>query len=333
MVDRKKLEALLQWMFQSIGKDLEALVVVDREGLVIASLLKEGIDENEESIGAITAMVEPVFKRISNEYKSGSFGTGSFDTDKNRLIFCEAGPDAILVLIANALASLDRLFPYTYLCAEKITRIFDGRSVSPVIPDFTNEKEKLHGSKAVSQIIIKEGSFVLKTVLCGDGGVGKTTLVTQFIQSTFEVDYKSTIGLQIMKKAVKFEQWNTEVRFTIFDLAGQQQFAKVRQTYFQGVKAGFLIYDVTRRETFDNIENWYKETTRVESDALLILVANKIDLENDRKVTEEEGKALAEKLKIPYLETSALNKDIVDEAFKTLAFLFIRDNKLMKVLK
>jgi len=333
MVDRKKLSALLQWMFQSIGEDLEALVVVDREGLVIASLLKEGIDENEESIGAITAMVEPVFKRISNEYKSGSFGTGSFDTDKNRLIFCEAGPDAILVLIANALASLDRLFPYTYLCAEKITRIFDGRSVSPVIPDFTNEKEKLHGSKAVSQILIKEGSFVLKTVLCGDGGVGKTTLVTQFIQSTFEVDYKSTIGLQIMKKAVKFEQWNTEVRFTIFDLAGQQQFAKVRQTYFQGVKAGFLIYDVTRRETFDNIENWYKETTRVESDALLILVANKIDLENDRKVTEEEGKALAEKLKIPYLETSALNKDIVDEAFKTLAFLFIRDNKLMKVLK
>ncbi|MHA1510850.1 MAG: GTP-binding protein [Promethearchaeota archaeon] len=333
MVDRKKLEALLQWMFQSIGKDLEALVVVDRQGLVIASLLKEGLSEDEDLIGGMAALVEPILKRISSEFKSGNFGTGSFDTEKNRLIFCEAGPDAILVLVANALASLDRLFPYAYLCAEKITRIFDGRSVSPVIPDFSHEKEKLQGSKDVSQIVIEEGSFVLKTVLCGDGGVGKTTLVTQFIQSSFEVDYKSTIGVSIMKKAINFEQWNTEVRFTIFDLAGQQQFAKVRQTYFKGVKAGFLIYDVTRRETFDNIEKWNKEAKQDESDVMLILIANKIDLENERKVTEEEGKALAEKLQIPYLETSALNKDIVDEAFKTLAFLFIRHNKLMKILK
>lgn len=332
MVDRKKLEALLQWMFQSIGKDLEALVIVDREGLVISSLLKEGLKEDEDIIGGMAALVEPVLKRISSEFKSGSFGTGSFDTEKNRLIFCEAGPDSILVLVANALASLDRLFPYAYLCAEKITRIFDGRSVSPVIPNFTHEKETLHGSKDVSQILIDEGSFVLKTVLCGSGGVGKTTLVTQFIQSTFEADYKSTIGLQIMKKAVQFEQWNTEVKFTIFDLAGQQQFAKVRQTYFQGAKAGFLIYDVTRRETFDEIENWYNEAKRVESDVLLILVANKIDLENERKVTEEEGRSLAEKLDLQYLETSALNKDIVDEAFKTLAFLFIRENKQMKAL-
>ncbi|MHA1562779.1 MAG: GTP-binding protein [Promethearchaeota archaeon] len=299
----------------------------------IASLLKEGLSEDEDLIGGMAALVEPILKRISSEFKSGNFGTGSFDTEKNRLIFCEAGPDAILVLVANALASLDRLFPYAYLCAEKITRIFDGRSVSPVIPDFSHEKEKLQGSKDVSQIVIEEGSFVLKTVLCGDGGVGKTTLVTQFIQSSFEVDYKSTIGVSIMKKAINFEQWNTEVRFTIFDLAGQQQFAKVRQTYFKGVKAGFLIYDVTRRETFDNIEKWNKEAKQDESDVMLILIANKIDLENERKVTEEEGKALAEKLQIPYLETSALNKDIVDEAFKTLAFLFIRHNKLMKILK
>jgi len=332
MVDRKKLEALLQWMFQSIGKDLEALVVVDREGLVIASLLKEGLGEDEDLIGGMAALVEPILKRISSEFESGNFGTGSFDTDKNRLIFCEAGPDAILVLVANALASLDRLFPYAYLCAEKITRIFDGRSVSPVIPDFSGEKEKLQGSKEVSQILVEEGSFVLKTVLCGDGGVGKTTLVTQFIQSSFEVDYKSTIGVSIMKKAINFEQWNAEVRFTIFDLAGQKQFARVRQTYFKGAKAGFLIYDVTRRETFENSENWYKEAKQDESDVMLILIANKIDLVDERKVTKDEGKLLAEQLKIPYLETSALNKDIVDEAFKTLAFLFIRENKHMKVL-
>ncbi len=329
-VDRKKLDALLKWMFQTIGEELDAMVIVDREGLVIASLLKPALDE--DLLGGLAALVEPVLKRISSEFQSGSFGTGSFDTDKNRLIFCEAGPNAVLVLVTNPMASLDEMFPYAYLCAEKIIRIFDGRPVSPVIPDFHDVDKTMSGTKSLQQIVIEKGSFVLKCVLEGDGGVGKTTLVNQFVDETFEKDYKSTIGVSIMKKAVQFKEWDVEVRLAIYDMAGQDQFKRVRRTYFAGAKAGFLVYDVTRPETFKNVEIWYKETMDAVPNLMLMLVANKIDLEGERKISQEEGQALAKKLGLAYFETSALNKDIVDEAFRTIAFLFIREENIIKTV-
>jgi small GTP-binding protein len=328
MVDVKKLSALLEWMFQAIGEDLSALVVVDRDGLVIASHVKEGVDE--ELIGGMAALVEPVLKRIASEFDSGNFGTGTFDTDDNRLIFCEAGPQAILVLVADAMASIDQMFPYTYLCAEKVIRIFDGRPVSPVVPNFSAENSVLTGSSDLGRIVIEGGTFIMKMILGGDGGVGKTTLVNQFISEQFDSDYKSTIGVSIMKKAIKFDQWGVEVRMTIFDLAGQAQFQRVRQTYFAGARAGFIVFDCTRKETFDNVEKWYNESIKIVPEVQLMLIANKIDLEGERVVNSEEGKALADKLGISYFETSALNKDIVDEAFKTLGFIFIQNQRTLK---
>ncbi|MHA1777436.1 MAG: GTP-binding protein [Promethearchaeota archaeon] len=326
MAYHKILEDLLQWMFQSVGDDLLAVVIVDREGLVLASLLKEGL--NEEILGGIAALVEPVLKRISSEFQSGNFGTGSFDTADYRLIFCESGPDAILVIAADAMTSIDELFPYTYLCAEKITRILDGRPVSPVIPSFHKATHDTTRHEDIVRILIREGAYVLKTILGGDGGVGKTTLVNNFIDATFEQDYKPTIGVSIMKKAVIFDQWGVEIRLTLFDLAGQQQFSRVRQTYFQGAKAGLLVFDVTRPETYNNIEKWYREATKVEPEIILILVGNKIDKVDERKVTKEQGQLLGEKLNIPYIETSALDKDVVEEAFRTLAFMFLEGMKI-----
>jgi len=331
MVDREKLQALIEWMFQSVGDDLMAVVIVDRDGLVMASILKEGLDET--LLGGMAGLVEPVLKRLATEFKSGStFGTGAFDTEQYRLIFCEAGPDAIVVVATQILASLDNLFPYVYLFTEKIIRIFDGRPVSPVIPDFSNEDHNLQGSEEIRRIVIEEGSYVLKTLLTGDGGVGKTTLVSQFVQGAFDEDYKSTIGVSIMKKAVNFDQWDVEVRLTIFDLAGQAQFARVRKTYFTGAKAAFIIYDVTRPETFESVRKWHQECVETNPEMMIILIANKIDMIDQRQITEIQGKALAKELNVAYLETSALDKDIVDEAFRTLAFLFIRKQKITQTI-
>ncbi|MCF2139169.1 MAG: GTP-binding protein [Candidatus Lokiarchaeota archaeon] len=330
MAYHKILDDLLKWMFQSVGDELLAVVIVDREGLVLASLIKEGLDE--ELLGGIAALVEPVLKRISSEFQCGNFGTGSFDTADHRLIFCEAGPEAILVVVADAMSSIDELFPYAYLCAEKVTRILDGRPVSPVIPSFRVHTQDSTRNEDIVRILIKEGAYVLKTILGGDGSVGKTTLVNNFVDASFDKDYKATIGVSIMKKAVIFDQWGVEVRLTLFDLAGQQQFTRVRQTYFQGAKAGLLVFDVTRPETFENIEKWYNEATRIEPDIMLMLVGNKIDMENERKITKEQGKALGQKLGLPYIETSALNRDVVEEAFRTLAFLFLEKMKITEKL-
>ncbi len=328
MVDRERLNALLKWSFQSIGDDLVAFVIVDRDGLVIESSLRKGIDE--QVLGGLAALVEPVLKRISSEFQSGSFGAGTFDTDLYRLLFCESGPNSIVVLVADMMASIDRMFPYAYLIAEKVARLFDNRPISPVIPVLDSFPKSIEGDAEIKRLMIEEGSYILKIVLLGEGGVGKTTLVTQFVQGSFQNDYKSTIGVQIMKKAVFFSQWDVEVRMTIFDLAGQSQFARVRQTYYNGARAGLIVYDVTRPETFEAAKKWYEDCKKVAGDALLMLIANKIDLEEERQITKEQGMALAEELGIPYFETSALNKEIVDEAFHTISFLFVQPFNLAK---
>jgi len=129
-VDTKKLAALLQWYKQSLGDNLVAALVVNRDGLIMDSLV--GTSErslNEEIISGISALVEPVLTRITAEFSSGSFGTGTFDTEDYRFIFCESGPEAVLVTVLDAIAGVDAVFPYAYLAAEKIARIFDGRTV------------------------------------------------------------------------------------------------------------------------------------------------------------------------------------------------------------
>ncbi|MCP4762787.1 MAG: GTP-binding protein, partial [archaeon] len=220
-----------------------------------------------------------------------------------RLIYSQSGNESILLFIAEKNAILDILFPYVYLCAEKIARIYLGRNVSPIIPDFHDFENKLNIDTSAGHIIrlgIKKGNFILKFILGGDSGVGKTTLVTHFVDEKLSDDYKSTIGVSIMSKTIHFREWKTDVTLSIFDAAGQKQFAGVRQAYFTNARLGFLVYDVTDRKTFESIENWYKEAKKASSNVTLVLIGNKVDLIRERKVTKEEGKALAKKLKMQY---------------------------------
>ena len=296
-VDRKKLEALLDWYKQVIGENLIAALIVNREGLVMSALKGSADTEVEEDvIGGVSAIVEPVLTRITEEFSSGSFGTGTFDTEDHRFIFCEAGPEAIFVTVLKAIAMVDPVFPYAYLAAEKIARIFDGRTVSPVIPKLiiSESGQKIERKLDKLQMIkIQSGEYAFKLILGGEGGVGKTSMVHRFVDDAFQTDYKSTIGTSIMKKECDFEGLESKVRFVIWDLAGQAQFQRVRQTYVSNAEAGILVYDVTRRETFTNIEKWFKEITSASKNISLILVGNKIDLVEDLKVTTEEGEVIA----------------------------------------
>jgi Ras-related protein Rab-2A len=129
-----------------------------------------------------------------------------------------------------------------------------------------------------------------------------------------------------MKKECDFEGLDTNVRFVIWDLAGQTQFRRVRRTYLKNAEVGLLVFDVTRRETFENIKDWYQDIKDSAPSIALILVGNKIDLEEERVVSREEGEELAEELGITYMETSAKTGENVDEAFRVLALGMIKDN-------
>ncbi len=328
-VDTKKLAALLQWYRQSLDNELIAVLVVNRDGLVMDSLI--GSSENsidEEIISGVSALVEPVLTRITEEFSSGSFGTGTFDTEDYRFIFCEAGPEAILVTVLDAIAGVDPVFPYAYLASEKIARIFDGRTVSPVIPKLISEQDEKNIQRKVDKlqkISVKSGEYAFKLVLGGDGAVGKTSMVHRYVEDNFATDYKSTIGTSIMKKKCSFEGLESTVKFVIWDLAGQAQFKRVRQSYLANAEAGILVYDVTNRISFESInKNWYNEIKKASPSISLILVGNKIDLENDRVVSTEEGESLAQELKLSYIETSAKTGENINDAFKMLALQIIK---------
>ncbi len=322
-IDRERFDALLKWFIKTAPK-VDAVVIVDRQGLTIASEAKTEIDE--DVIGGVSTVVEQVLQRITQEFKSGQFGTGSFDTEKNRLIFVECGPSAILVTIADALGSIDELYPYVYVMAEKVARILDGRTVSPVIPQFMGASSETSTEKGkLVKVEPAAGSYAYKIVLGGEGGVGKTSLVHTFVEGTFDTDYKSTIGTSIMKKELAIRGSDAKVRFIIWDLAGQDQFKRVRQTYYQNAEAGIIVYDVTRKESFQTLEKWVTETRQGSGkpDIKLIIIGNKIDLPN-RQVSYEEGVALGKKLGISYIECSAKTGDMVNDAFEMLALALVK---------
>ncbi|MFX1435935.1 MAG: GTP-binding protein [Promethearchaeota archaeon] len=327
-VDRKKLEALLKWYKQEVGENLIATLIVNREGLVMTALKgSEDAEVEEDVIGGVSALVEPVLTRITKEFSSGSFGTGTFDTEEQRIIFCEAGSEAIFVTVLSSVALVDPVFPYAYLAAEKIARIFDGRTVSPVIPKLITERESQNIQRKVDtlqKIKIQSGEYAFKLILGGEGGVGKTSMVHRFVEDSFETDYKSTIGTSIMKKECEFKGLESKVRFVIWDLAGQAQFKRVRQTYVANAEAGILVYDVTRKDTLESLENWFNEIKSVSPTISMILVGNKIDLENNRIVSTEQGEQLAKKLNLSYIETSAKTGENINDAFKMLALQMIK---------
>ncbi|MHA1785238.1 MAG: Rab family GTPase, partial [Candidatus Helarchaeota archaeon] len=155
-----------------------------------------------------------------------------------------------------------------------------------------------------------------------DPAVGKTSLINRFIQDQFESEYKETIGTNIVKKVVKIG--NDIVNFTIWDIAGQERWTDMRQVYYKGAAGAMIVYDVTRKITFQHVENyWYpdlKEFIDVKK-IPLILISNKNDLEKSLiRVDSIQGEDLAGKIgTLKFIETSARTGKNVDEAFTYMA--------------
>jgi small GTP-binding protein len=167
-----------------------------------------------------------------------------------------------------------------------------------------------------------------KIVMLGDGAVGKTAMTTRFTQNFFDSDYKRTIGSDFAIKRLDIEDIDAQVTLQVWDLAGQPRFESVRQGFYRGARGGLLLYDVTRRRTFLNVENWKEEAFKNLADEIpLMLVANKVDLKDSRVVTSEEGEEYAKKNGFTYVESSALTGENVEEAYVNLCRKMIEDSK------
>lgn len=316
---------------QLVGDYLISVLVVGRDGLVVEIFTRDS-DKLEEKkfIGAFSSLIEVILKKLTLDFDLGTFGAGTFDTDKYRFIFCESGSDNVLITILEPRAFVDDIFPYTFVAADKVARIMDGDlPVSPVIPKIRRDTEidRLKQKLDYYQNTSYSPDYVYKLSLIGDGAVGKTSMAQRYVHGVFKADYKATIGTFISKKECFFEKLNTSVKFIIWDLAGQDQFQRLWPDYLTDTRAGIIIFDLTNKKSFENVKKWYNIITKVaDPNVILILVGNKMDLQESREVSSEEGIELAKELKIYYMETSVKTNVNIDEAFESIALQIINHN-------
>lgn len=159
--------------------------------------------------------------------------------------------------------------------------------------------------------------YKFKVVIVGDPSVGKTNLVKRFLQNTFSRDTKATVGVEFMcqnfiinKKVFKIELWDT---------AGQERYKAITAAYYRGAKGAMIVYDVTAKDTFDNVDKWYNELkTKGSQDINIIMIGNKTDLIDSISINSEMSQGKANFLQVPVMETSALDASNVKEAFYLL---------------
>lgn len=164
--------------------------------------------------------------------------------------------------------------------------------------------------------------YLIKLMLIGDSGVGKSSLLLRFSDDSFDMNCTPTIGIDFKLRTIELD--SKKIKLQLLDTAGQERFKTITTAHYRNAMGILLVYDITNDQSFRNIEEWLKNIEKHTSQPVnKILVGNKTDLAAQRKVSTEDGKKLAEQLDMAFYETSAKDKTMVDEAF----FALTRDIK------
>ncbi|KAG9101482.1 GTP-binding protein [Ceratobasidium sp. 370] len=160
--------------------------------------------------------------------------------------------------------------------------------------------------------------FLIKLLLIGDSGVGKSCLLLRFCDDAWTPSFITTIGIDFKIRTIELD--GKRIKLQIWDTAGQERFRTITTAYYRGAMGILLVYDVTDEKSFNNIRTWHSNVEQHASEGVnKILVGNKSDWTDKKAVTEEQGRALANEFGIKFMETSAKANDGVEDAFFTLA--------------
>ncbi|KAL1256869.1 hypothetical protein QQF64_012414 [Cirrhinus molitorella] len=220
------------------------------------------------------------------------------------------GRCSLVRLLANPLAWL--------LPNHKYTAVQQRRGQGRVGSTFSS-----HSSIVCGFVLIDMGTrddeydYLFKVVLIGDSGVGKSNLLSRFTRNEFNLESKSTIGVEFATRSIQVD--GKTVKAQIWDTAGQERYRAITSAYYRGAVGALLVYDIAKHLTYENVERWLKELRdHADSNIVIMLVGNKSDLRHLRAVPTDEARAFAEKNGLSFLETSALDSTNVETAFQTI---------------
>ncbi|KAI9337566.1 ras family-domain-containing protein [Obelidium mucronatum] len=164
---------------------------------------------------------------------------------------------------------------------------------------------------------ISEYDYLFKVVLIGDSGVGKSNLLSRFTRNEFNLDSKSTIGVEFATRTIQVD--GKTIKAQIWDTAGQERYRAITSAYYRGAVGALLVYDIAKVSSYENVNRWLKELRdHADSNIQIMLVGNKSDLKHLRAVSTEEAKTYAAENNLTFIETSALDSSNVEPAFQKI---------------
>ena len=186
--------------------------------------------------------------------------------------------------------------------------------------------EKITIKEAEASLMKEQYKF--KIIIVGDSGVGKTNLLKRFVHNNYDEETKATVGVEffsnsyyINDKLFKIELWDT---------AGQERYKSITSAYYRGASGAIIVYDVTSKSSFKNVDKWFHEILEYGSKNIkIMMIGNKIDLKENIEISTEMSKDKAVELSIPVMEASAKKASNVKEAFylliKEIYQIFMKD--------
>lgn len=161
-------------------------------------------------------------------------------------------------------------------------------------------------------------AYLFKYIIIGDSAVGKSCLLLQFTDKRFQPVHDLTIGVEFGARMISID--GKQIKLQIWDTAGQESFRSITRSYYRGAAGALLVYDITRRDTFNHLTTWLDDARQhSNSNMVIMLIGNKTDQDSKRAVTRDEGEQFAKDHGLIFMETSAKTSTNVEEAFISTA--------------
>ncbi len=314
--------------------DLKAITIINERGDIIAGTTTG--DGKTDNLSILSKIINPVLEKVRKEFTFKTFGMASFDIDEYRLLFISINENTVLSIILDNVASIDKISPYALFLAEKVAQILtteDYEAIQLTIPSFQCESET---TERLKHQIYKDNidigrKYHFKFIVIGDSAVGKTSLVRRFVENTFSLNFRATLGLNVL--SYEFELLGNEINLLLWDIGGQEFFKRYRRMYYEGAQAALIIFDITNYKSFEHLKDWYDELQNYMNGAEefpIIIIGNKMDLKEERVIHYKDIWKIGEVLnlddlsKVTYIETSALNGNNVKGAFYLLIYQYLQ---------